>query len=187
MSRGLDPANESASEHQEPKPVLFAEFDFSGGFVRFHSLLGTITWGGYDWTGTGLLGRVTGIEENSDLSKKTVTYELSGIPSEVIGIVLGEEYQGRTAKLYLGFLDQTTYQLVATPELISRQRMDVVDVAQGKECTVTLTAESRLAAWNRPQVRRMTHADQQTRFPGDKGFEFIDQAAQSEVVWGRKT
>jgi hypothetical protein len=105
----------------------------------------------------------------------------------MISIVLGEQYQGRAAKLYIGFLDPSTGQLVATPELLDQGRMDVSDIDEGQELTVSISAESRIAAWDRAIVRRYTDSDQQARFAGDKGLEFVDQAAQKEINWGRKT
>ena len=49
-----------------------------------------------------------------------------------------------------------------------------------------LTVESRFAAWDRPLVRRYNNADQQTRYPGDKGLEFVEQTAEKQIVWGAK-
>lgn len=166
--------------------ILFAELDFSGGVVRVHSALGTITWGSEDWLGVGTLGSVSSVEESAELKRRTIIYTLTGIPNAMIAIALGENYQGRSAKLYIGFLDPTTGLLVADPELLDNGRMDSSGVSIGEECSVTITAENRMAAWDRPVVRRYTDAQQQEMFPGDKGLEFIDQAAQKEINWGRK-
>lgn len=188
MSRGLDASTLTAVEQDSaPVAILFAELDFASGFVRAHTALGTITWGGYDWLGVGTFASVSPVEESAELSKRTLTYTLSGIPGDMISVVLGEEYQGRAAKLYLGFLDQTTGTLVSDPVQIDQGRMDVSEIEEGQECTVTITAESRVSAWDRPLIRRYTNADQQARFPGDKGLEFVDQAANKEINWGRKT
>lgn len=187
MSRGLDATTLASVTAQDVSiPVLFAELDFPSGFVRVHTIIGTITWGGYDWTGVGTLGQVSTVEESAELSRKTITYTLSGIPGSMISIVLGEQYQGRTAKLYFGVLSPTTGQLIATPVLIDRGLMDVSEIEEGETCSVTITAENRIASWDRPVVRRYTNADQQARFPGDKGLEFVDQAADKEINWGRK-
>ncbi len=188
MSRGLDASTLAAvTDDSVPIAILFAELDFSSGFVRAHTALGTITWGGYDWLGVGTFGSVSPVEESAELSKRTLTYTLTGVPSTMIAVVLGDEYQGRAAKLYLGFFNQSTGALVSDPVQIDQGRMDVSDIEEGQECTVTITAESRVAAWDRPLIRRYTNADQQQRFSGDKGLEFVDQAANKEINWGRKT
>lgn len=187
MSRGMDAANETAIEQTNIAPIIFADLDFSSGHVRVHSGIGTVTWGGYDWAGLGAFGSVSGLEEKAELGRKTVTYTLSGVPNDLVGTVKSEYYQGRPDKVYLGFFDTTTYQLTADPELLHSGLMDTARTKVGSECVVTITSESRMAAWGRPVVRRYTDAEQQARFTGDKGLEFISQAAQKEIVWGRKT
>lgn len=188
MSRGL--ATNNVTEINKESigvALLFAELDFASGFVRVHTGIDTITWGGFDWLGVGTLGFVSNVEESAELQKRTLQYTLTGIPNAMISIVLGEDYQGRAARLYIGFLNQTTGQLVATPDLLDQGRMDVSEITESNECKVTITTESRIAAWDRPVVRRYTNADQQARFVGDKGLEFVDQAAQKEINWGRKS
>ena len=187
MSRGLVTANANAVAADNVAPILFADLDFSSGHVRVHSAIGTITWGGYDWTGLGSLGTVDGLEERAELSRKTVTYTLFGVPNTMVSVVLNESYQGRSAKVYLGFLSLTTYQLVADPQLLDSGLMDVTAIDEGQTCTVTVTAESRIAAWSRTLERRYTDAEQRAKYPTDKGLEFISQAAQKEIVWGRKS
>lgn len=186
MSRGLSANNLTAVGADIVAPILFVEMDFSGGFVRVHSALGTINWGGYDWLGVGTFGSVSPVEDTAELQRQTMVYTLNGIPSEMISIVLGEDYQGRDAKLYLGLVDRSTNTLTDTPVLIAYGKMDVSSLKQGKTLSVSITAESRIAAWNRPQVRRYTHAEQQARFLGDMGLEFVDQASRKEIYWGRK-
>ncbi len=185
MSRGLSTPNLNASIAEALAPVVFAELQFDSGTVRVHSRLGTFTWGGHDWLGVGMFGSVSTVEESSDMSRRTVTYSLSGIPGDLISVVLDEHYQGNPAKLYLGFLDAQTSILLADPELLDHGRMDVSRISESETCAVTITAESRFAAWERPQIRRYTDADQQNRFPGDRGLEFVNAAAQQEIVWGR--
>jgi len=184
----MDAANVTAvTQKNMPIAIYFAELDFSGGFVRVHTALGTITWGGNDWLGVGTLGTVSTVEESAELSNKTLTYTLTGVPNDMIAIVLGQNYQGRSAKLYIGFFDPDTGALVADPELLSTGQMNVSGIDEGTECGVTVTADNRFAAWDRPLVRRLTDTDQQARFPGDKGLQFIDQAAQKTINWGRKS
>jgi len=186
MTRGLSTNNEAAVVADTIAPLLFVEMDFGSGFSRAHSGIGTITWGGYDWLGVGTLGSISAIEDSAELQRQTVSFTINGIPSEWRSIVLDESYQGRSAKVYLGFLDTSTYILTDDPALLYIGKMDVASIKQGAEMSITITAESRIAAWNRPMVRRYTNNEQQFRFTGDKGLEFIDQASRKEINWGRK-
>jgi hypothetical protein len=183
----MDALNDGAVEQQKVAPVIFVSLDFPSGIVWVSSLIGTYTWGGFDWLGVGMFGDVSGLEESAELSRKTVQYTLRGVPNDLVAAALSEDYQGRPAKIYIGFLGTTTYQLVADPELLDSGLLDVSGIKLGQTATLTITAESRIAAWSRPVIRRYTDAEQQRRFPGDKGLEFISQAAQKEIVWGRKS
>jgi hypothetical protein len=187
MSRDLSTDNLTAVTADVFHDILFAELDFPSATVRAHNGLGTITWGGHEWLGVGSFGTVTGVEEDSTLSKKTVVYTLSGIPNDMISLALNDYYQGRAAKVYLGFLDLTTGQLVDDPVLLDQGRLDVPETEEGESVTINITAESRVSQWERPRARRHTNADQQARFPGDRGLEFVSQAAQKEINWGKRS
>jgi hypothetical protein len=58
--------------------------------------------------GIGRLGQISAIQEASDLRPTGIQMALSGIPSAYVSMVLSEQYQGRTVKVWLGFLDAPT-------------------------------------------------------------------------------
>src|SRR5262249_38331461 len=136
--------------------------------------------------GIGTLGSMGQVEEVSDLSRNSISLTLSNIPGDMGAIVLNEDYQGRRATLYLGYLDTTTGQLVDDPTIIYRGRIDTADIQRDDSFVVTISVESRFAAWDRPLVRRYNNSDQQSRYPGDLGLQYIEQAAEKPVVWGQK-
>ena len=185
MTRDIDIITQNAAAADSIRPVLFVELNFVSGAVRFHSALGPSTWGGNTYTGTGRLGSVSQVEEDSDLSRTPITLTLSGIPTDVLSILQSEHYQGRRATLYLGYLDASR-QLVADPIILYRGRMDTASVEQGETLMLSMTIESRFAAWDRPLERRYNNADQQSRYPGDTGLQYVEQAVDKEIVWGRK-
>lgn len=186
MTRSLDTATQSASEAGTILPVWFVKLEFDSGDVLLHTGLGDLSFGGDTYTGAGGIGSIDTVEEDSELSRSTLKLTLRGLPNDIISIVLNEYYQGRRATLYLGYLDQATRQLVADPGIVYRGRMDTASVSQGETCSVTLTVESVFAAWDRPLVRRYNNADQQARFPGDRGLEAVEQSSEKQIVWGQK-
>src|SRR5687768_17025614 len=115
MTRGLSTDNANAVAAPVVVPVFFVELDFESATIYAHSQVGTINWGGHDWLGVGILGSIGSVEEESDLARQTWMLTLSGIPLSMVAISLDENYQGRTAILYIGLLNQTTMQLVDTP------------------------------------------------------------------------
>lgn len=186
MARDLSSPNQTASQADVIAPVLFAALAFDSGTVRAHSWLGDITWGGNTYLGVGSLGAVSAAEEDVELARTPITLTLSGIPASMVSIVVNEYYQGRTATIYLGYLNTTTMQLVDDPFIIYRGRMDTADIDQGEEFTVRISVESRFAAWDRPLVRRYNNADQQSRYPDDRGLEFVEQSTEKQITWGTK-
>jgi predicted rRNA methylase YqxC with S4 and FtsJ domains len=66
--------------------------------------------------------------------------------------------------------------------------MDVMVIREsGDTCTIELKLENRLIALERPNLRRMTDEDQKNLFSGDKGFEFIADLQDKELVWGKSS
>lgn len=142
------------------------------------------TFGGDTYIGVGNFGGITAVEESSDIRPYGVKLTLSGIPTEMISQAIGEHYQGRDARLYLALLNDQ-HQVVNDPVLIWRGRMDHMDVEMGEQAVISLNCEGRLADWDRPRVRRYNDADQKSRYPGDRGLEFVAAAAEKELFWGQ--
>ena len=60
-----------------------------------------------------------------------------------------------------------------------------MNIDAGETATVSLSVESRLSDWERPRIRRYNNADQQIAYISDKGFEFVPQMVEKELIWGR--
>lgn len=165
------------------KPLLLAKMQFDSGNFRVWSGRGDLPFNSEIYLGVGDLGKVSKIEEGVEQRAFGISLQISGIPPSSISLALSEELQNRKAEVWLGFFD-SSYVLVVDPVLLFRGRMDTMDVKLGKTATIAVTAESRLIDWGRPRVRRYTNADQQERFPGDLGLQFLTDAADKEIVWG---
>ncbi|MCE9566375.1 MAG: hypothetical protein K8U57_30495 [Planctomycetes bacterium] len=186
MTRDISSANQTASQATTIHPVLFVDLMFDDGAVRFHSELGDITWGGNTYTGTGRLGGLSAMEEESELARSPLSMTLSGLPTDLLSVLLNQQYQGRKATVYLGYLNLTTRVLVDDPFILHRGRMDTPQVQQGEDLTIRLSVDSRFAAWDRPLSRRYNNADQQSLYPGDRGLEFVEQSVEKQIAWGMR-
>ena len=182
--RDIAAATTTASAGEIVRPITFVRLDFSSGLLLAHSAIGEISFSGETYSGVGHLGSVDGVSENMETTPAGLKLTLSGIPTELISVALGEDYQGRDARVYLGFVD-SDYALVDTPVLMFRGRLDYMDLQIGETATITVVAQNRLADWDRPRVRRYNHEDQQDRFPFDVGFEFVPRMVDVAIVWGR--
>ncbi len=183
MGRTVTAAAKTESQAGVARPIALVKLEFDSGSLRLWSGRGDITFNSEVYQGVGHLGELSAIEEGAEARAFGVAMKLSAIPASHISIALIEDVQGRPASVWLGFLDDN-YVLVGDPVLVFKGRMDTIDVEIGDTATLFLTAESRLADWQRPRIRRYTAAQQEERFPGDKGFEFVSDTVEKEIVWG---
>lgn len=186
MTRGLAAATATASQAATIAPIALVDLDFSSGHVRLHTWLGNLVFNSNTYTGAGDLAFIGPIDEDSDLTRNTLEMGLRGIPSDIIAIALGENFQGRTATVYLGYLNTSTMQLVGDPTEFT-YKMDFPTINVGSQCQVRLVLEDEFAVLDKPKPRRYNNADQQSRYPGDKGLEFVEQMVERQIFWGQKT
>lgn len=164
--------------------MVLVELDFAEGTVRLTNAGYDFQWGGHTWTGAGDLGTISAIEEGLDLQMYGCNLTLSGISSEYVAECLGVGYQGRSATIWLAPLDND-YRILSDPVIIFKGQMDTMPIKLGAQAAIQVTIESRLVAWERPGNRRYNNEDQQSEHPADKGFEFVPQMVEKEILWGR--
>jgi len=185
MTLRLDQVTLAETEKPVVRPILLAELDFVSGTKRLWSGVGNLDWNGVTWEGTGDFGRVSSIEETMELRAVGMSLQLAGVDADDLTEVIAEPIQGRRAKLYIGFRD-INYVLVSDPVIIFDGRMDTVEIVDGgPTATITMKVENRLRDLDRARVRRYTHADQQARFSGDRGLEYVPSLQEIEIPWGR--
>lgn len=183
--RSLTAGVQAALAAENVIPVLAAELDFSSGFLRVHSGIGSLLVEGNTYTGVGTLGKVETIEESTELQAYGLRLSLSGIPNTLIGTAFAEHYQGRAVRIFVAVLD-AGHVLVADPVLVFAGRMDNMQVSLGPEAaSVSVSAENRLIDWDRPRIRRYNNTDQQAEYPGDKGLEFMEKNVNLTLFWGK--
>jgi len=187
MTGRLAGAAEAETFKTVARPVLLVELGFTSGTTRAWSGLGTLTWNGQDWLGVGTLGQVSSVEETLEVRAAGASFELSGVPADLLTHVMTEPLQSRPVKLWLGFMDED-WVVVPEPVLIFRGLMDTVEIRDGgPTATITLLAENRLRDLERLRVRNYTDADQQAAYPGDRGFEFVPALQTMTIPWGGAT
>jgi hypothetical protein len=186
MARSLDAGLEAATLASHVRPILLVELAFASGAVRAWSGVGDFTWNAATWTGTGTLLGVSTIEETAEVRAAGITLTLTGVPSTLLSLALAEPYQGRPCVVWIGALDLNTAALIGQPYKVFSGRMDLMTINEGPEdCTIALTAESRLVDLERARERRYDHQDQQLTSPGDRFFEYVPSIVEAELQWGK--
>ena len=185
MSRDVDPAIDPELEADPYRLLVMAELDFPSAPVYVHSGVGEVDFDGKTFLGVGQLGKVSPLQETTELQSYGLSLELSGVDPALVSISLNDNVQGRDAKIYLVFLDEDL-QIINPPVGPWVGRMDYMGAEVGQTATLILHIESRLADWERARIRRYTDEDQQAEYPGDKGLEFVSQMQEKELLWGPK-
>lgn len=196
------------------KPVvnasILAEFEFDSGPVRMWTSVGSLIWDGKEFLGGGNLIGVSDYTETQSLEAEGLNFSLNGIPPELISVALNEQYQGRLCRLWLGIVSTTSHllqedgessilledggrillesEILGDPYLFFTGLMDVMEITDdGQSAQIKLAAENILTLLNRTKERRYTSEDQKSRFPNDKGLDFVAQLQDKKVAWGRSS
>ena len=160
------------------------------------------------YLGAGQLVNVSSIGETTEIEAKGAVITMSGIPSSFLSLALSEPYQGRSCRIFFGMwlssgeISTEGDVPVTTEDLLGIQiegntkhfaeifsgELDQMNISEeGSTATIAVTAENVLIRLERPIVRRLTNEDQKSRFPDDKGLDFVASLQDKEIFWGRKS
>ena len=183
MSRDLTTALNNEFTSTEMAPFIAIDLAFDGGDFRTWTGYGNIEFGGNTYVGSGDILSVGPVQESSEIKANGINISLSAIPSDLISSALTDPYQGRSAKLFLGIINDGV--VVSDPYMIFKGSMDLMTIDDnGESANIQLTAESRLIDLDRARERRFTSEDQKIDYPNDKGLEFITSLQEKAIVWG---
>ena len=185
MSRGFPSAVLTALSSDHVALVTFAKLEFPSGTLYLHNSLGTYTWGGQDWLGAGDLGEISQLEEGAQISPYKISLSLSGLDATISGAALTEDYYLQPVTVYLGVLNESDT-LIADPTIVWEGAMDQMELSVGATDgdTITLTAESELARFDKASNLKYTDAQLQSDFSGDLAFEFMADIEGAKIRWG---
>ena len=165
------------------QPFFTFRFEFDSGTLLLWSGHGTKTIAGEDHIGSGILLSVSDIEETAQLDARGVTLVMTSLDPSILSLALSEPYQGRPASISMGVMSDFS----EVTELFSGY-MDTMELDEGVDtCSVKMTIENKLIELERSKVHRYTSAYQKSRFPGDKGFDFVEDLQDKRVPWGRSS
>lgn len=162
--------------------LLLVELDFESGTLYLTNAGCTATWNGHTWL-PNKLGKIDAIKEGSDLEANGAGFELNGTDLTLLSTVLDEDYQGRSAKLWVAPLTDQ-YQPISDPVLVYVGRMDSATINFGSTASISLATENRLIDMDRAKVRRFNSEDQAIDYPEDKGFDFVPGLVEGQIKWG---
>ena len=183
MTRALTTAAANAAQGEVVMCVRAVDLDFASGHVRVNGSPVSIWIDGAEFLGVGALGAISTIEETADLQSSGISLQLAGIPRDAVSLAVTEDYQGRAATVWEVLLDRDTQAVIADPVVVFKGRMDQLTVELGSTATVEVTVEDRATDMDRANLARYTDEDQQRAYSGDRGFEFVAETVEKEIVW----
>lgn len=163
--------------------ALLAEIDHPDGTVRVWSRSGTLSYGGYDWDGLGVLGKVTPVGTSQDLAIRQTAFQLRGVPATAVQF-LDANVRGRGALLWLAGI-RTGRKVVSDPWLLQSCVLDYQTLQVGDDGTATLSLIAYAGFWtlDRAQNLAWTPEEQKRIYAGDSGLDLIPDLVNKDVVW----
>jgi hypothetical protein len=181
MSRDITATVSNALDDAVVSPFFAVDLDFDSGSLYVWSGYGDLVIGAKTYLGAGSLLNISSVTETTEMEAKGATLSMSGIPSSFLSVALQEPYQGRECRIYFGMTSNpSAYVEVFSGEL---DQMNIEEAAE--TAVVSVTAENVLVKLERPVVRRFSDQDQKSRFPNDKGLEFVASLQDKDILWGR--
>ena len=165
-----------------------------GGYpVRITTWPTDVTTAGADWRGLGPQLGISQVQSTEDAGPGQVTLSLPLVPG-MLAAVLGnvETYRGRRARIMYQVIDADTLQPIDDPIPVYVGEMQPVSVQRDSPGAgggaVRGRIEMRLTRAGTTNTRRedglrMTHQQQQARYPGDRGLEYVASLVRGDAVW----
>ncbi|PIY01690.1 MAG: hypothetical protein COZ23_01840 [Hydrogenophilales bacterium CG_4_10_14_3_um_filter_58_23] len=189
MTARLDAEQQAALEKAHIKLVYFIEFHFASLVYRCSTLGVNVSWDGYEWTGFGLIGNFSPIDESQGTSAAAITFDMSLADATFVALSVGpvEEYRGRDVVMYFCPLDDN-FRLVGTPKRCWRGTMDTLNGGiSGKpdEATGSLQLKCETSAYGlkRYPALRLNAAQQKQRYPNDTSLDRMTRLISKQVPW----
>lgn len=170
------------------------ELDFASGTIYFTTnAIDFPPINGHVYKGLGALVSVSVVSESEDPNQTQATLGFSiGTDKALLAACIGpaESYRGKPARLYQQFTDGT-HQPAGAPEQRFTGVMEPTSIkwTRDKDTGVmNARLEMPLSRTGLPRSRnalglRLTHAQQQERFPGDRGLEYLQGLVEKPSLW----
>lgn len=161
-----------------------AEFRLDAGTLYVTDLPHPVTWNGITWVSSYGVASIGEVAETAAQSSG-LQFVLSGVNDALLASVLNADIQGRTCILRIASLNGST---ISVDDAAWRGTLDAAAVQRSAsgQTTISITAEHMLARWDRPNLVRHSHEDQQRLYPGDQFYSFAAKLTEATITWPAK-
>lgn len=171
----------ASGDHVAAFPLV--EMQLATGTLYICGAAHDVSWGGNTYISARGLGQIDAIEE-TDAEIRGLAFTLQGVTPDIIALALSDQSQGRPVIVRLAVLNGTSLEVDAN---VWSGLIDTLQIVDGPEPSVRVTAEHRMVTWQSPQIVRFSDADQERIAPGDRFFDQAERTATAVLVWPNKT
>lgn len=165
------------------RPVYFVDIDFASGMFRANSSDKSIVYKTFEYFGVGNLGQISESNTTTGTAATGVKLSLTSIPPAMTQNIANEDTRNKRVNIAIGLMSETNV-LLAPPFVFFVGNLDTLTMDIGQMITIQCSATSRLINWARSVNSRYTNEDQQAKFPGDIGFQFVNKLMTLKLQWG---
>ena len=189
MARSLHSDTIAEVQTDSVIPYFMALVETGNGDVAVWSGIGdivsSVSGSSITYIGVGEFAMISPMKESQDLAARGINLSLSGIPSALLSILLGDVEQGRSVSVFMGFFNESTRTTINNEFELFNGIVDIPTVAEsGDTATIAISAENRLIDLGKVRVRRYTQEDQARDDVTDLGFEFVPSLQDNEILFG---
>lgn len=181
------------NEIAKPRLKMFHLFKgaFDSGTLFLTDSVRNIVFQGNTYIGLGYFISFDTIEEEADLQTTGVNVTLSGVPSEMVSLVINQDLVDKTLTIHRGFLDDSG-NVIPDPLLIFDGQTDggtfneAIDSDDGEpdgKAVITLTAVNHWVDFDKINGRRTNHKEQLNLFPDDQIFSGVADLVDKVITW----
>lgn len=182
--RGLDANTIAALEAGHFRCAYLVDIEFDSNPLYLSTLYSDLVYDSKTYVGAGNLGQISNTSENTGLEPSNVTITLSAINAAILPTVFSQEYINRPASIRLILLDDSGSVIGEIPYY--NGIISSLSLEYGATASIQIELSDQLSVWNRRKVRRYTDQDQKASYPSDRGFEFVEQIQDMQIVWPAK-
>lgn len=165
-------------------PFLLFYCDHPSGPVRYWSRTGILPWDGYEWTGCGILGQISGASRSVDLAINEVTFTLRGVPPTAAQILSGL-VRNKTATVTRGAISRrgvVTVDDEPTIDALCDYQKLKVDPRNGT-ATIQIIGQQGFRILDRAQDIALTDQQQRSEYPDDCGMALVHTFVNRDSNW----
>ena len=188
MTRALTTAvkNELATNEITPFHLLTINFSTPVNLTdNSFNLTSSISGSSTTYTASPFLVSTPSFTEETDITKSSLTIELSGADLTFISTALNENIVNDSVVIHRGLLDANN-SIIADPLLLYQGTIDTYAISEAEnESAIAFTVVSHWADFEKKSGRLTNNNSQQRFFSTDVGMNFSSQTV-LDIKWGRE-